>query len=48
MDALATAILVMVFGSYYMWWRLKQRHAFGVAVLLAGLLTCGWFISGLF
>ena len=48
MDALAAALLVMVFGSYYMWWRLKKRHALGLVALLAGAVTCGWFVSGIF
>lgn len=47
MDALAAALMVMVSGSYYMWWRLKKRHGLGVAVLLLGFLACGWFVSGI-
>ncbi len=29
MDALAAGLIVMVLGSYYMWWRLKKRKALG-------------------
>jgi len=48
MDALAVGLIVMVLGSYYMWWRLKQDHRLGLLVLGAGALTCGWFVAGLF
>ena len=47
MDALALGLIVMVLGSYYMWWRLKKRKALGVAALTAGLASCGLFVSGL-
>jgi len=47
MDALAAALMVMVFGSYYMWWRLKKRHGLGLAALLLGFLACGWFVAGI-
>jgi hypothetical protein len=46
MDALAAALMVMVFGSYYMWWRLKKRHGLGLAALLLGCLACAWFVAG--
>jgi hypothetical protein len=44
MDALAAGLIVMVLGSYYMWWRLKRRHGLGLFVLAAGVVTCGWFL----
>ena len=47
MDALAAALMVMVCGSYYMWWRLKKRHGLGLAALLLGFLACGWFVAGI-
>ena len=47
MDALAVALIVMVLGSYYMWYRLKKKRALGVIVLSAGILSCGVFVSGL-
>ena len=37
MDALAAGLIVMVIGSYYMWWRLKQRRTLGVITLDAGI-----------
>lgn len=46
MDALAVALIVMVFGSYYMWFRLKKKRALGVVALSAGVLSCGLFVSG--
>jgi hypothetical protein len=47
MDALALGLIVMVLGSYYMWWKLKKRKALGVAVLTAGLASCAIFVTGL-
>jgi hypothetical protein len=48
MDALAAGLIVMILGSYYMWWRLKKRHAAGLASLSLGFIACAWFVSGLF
>jgi len=47
MDALAIGLLVMVFGSYYMWYRLKSKRTFGWIVLSAGVVSCGLFLFGL-
>jgi hypothetical protein len=47
MDALAVGLIVMVLGSYYMWWRLKKRKALGVAALGAGFATCLIFVAGI-
>jgi hypothetical protein len=47
MDALAGALIVMVLGSYYMWYRLKPKRRLGVAVLMSGVLCCGAFVAGL-
>jgi hypothetical protein len=47
MDALAAGLIVMVVGSYYIWYRLKQRHAPGWLALLAGYATCAMFLVGL-
>jgi len=47
MDALALGLLVMVAGSYYMWYRLKPRRTLGWIVLAAGLTSCGLFAFGL-
>ena len=47
MDALAAGLIVMVLGSYYMWWRLKKRKALGVTALVAGFVICGIFVAGL-
>ena len=46
MDALAAGLIVMVFGSYYMWWRLKKKRAFGFAALSSGVAGCGIFVAG--
>jgi hypothetical protein len=48
MDALAIGLIVMVFGSYYMWWRVKKKHLLGASVLLAGLVSCFAFLIGAF
>ena len=47
MDALAAGLLAMVFGSYYMWYRLKAKRGLGWVVLAAGFLSCGLFVVGL-
>jgi len=46
MDALAAGLIVMVLGSYYMWWRLKKRKALGIAAFGAGLAACLLFVTG--
>ena len=48
MDALAAGLIVMVLGSYYMWWRLKPKRQLGFIVLTAGYFTCGWFFTSFF
>ena len=47
MDALAGGLIVMVLGSYYMWYRLKRSHALGWMALLAGAASCALFVRGL-
>ena len=47
MDALAVGLLVMVFGSYYMWYRVKRTHRLGCLVLSAGFVGCGVVLAGL-
>ena len=47
MDALAAGLIVMVLGSYVMWWRLKRTKALGFAALGAGFAVCGVFVTGL-
>lgn len=46
MDALAIGLIVMVLGSYYMWWRLKKRKTLGAIVLAAGAASCFAFLLG--
>jgi hypothetical protein len=46
MDALSAGLIVMVLGSYYMWWRLKKRKAPGAIVLCAGVASCAVFLIG--
>ena len=46
MDALAAGLIVMVLGSYYMWWRLKKLKTLGVAALAAGFAICVAFVAG--
>jgi len=47
MDALAAGLIVMVLGSYYMWWRLKKRKALGILALSAGFAACLIFVAGI-
>jgi hypothetical protein len=45
MDALAVGLVAMVFGSYYMWWQSKKRHALGISALLTGVISCFVFVT---
>lgn len=47
MDAVAAGMLVMVFGSYYMWWRLRRKRAWGLVALTSGWIVCALFVVGL-
>ncbi len=47
MDALAIGLVLMVFSSLYMWWRIKTKRLPGFLALLLGCLTCGLFVFGL-
>ena len=47
MDALAAGLLIMVFGSYYMWWRLIRKRIWGAVALLSGCAACAIFVVGL-
>jgi len=47
MDALAAGLLLMVFSSYYMWYRLKRKRTLGLVVLTGGVVSCGFFAVGL-
>ena len=47
MDAVAAGLLVMVFGSYYMWWRLNRMRTAGWVALATGWAGCAFFIYGL-
>lgn len=47
MDAVAVGLMIMVFGSYVMWFRLKAKRRWGIVALLLGFLSCGAFVVGL-
>ena len=47
MDAVAAGLLVMVLGSYYMWWRLNRLRAAGWVALAIGWAGCAFFVYGL-
>jgi hypothetical protein len=47
MDAVAAGLLVMVFGSYYMWWRLPRKRTWGTVSLVCGWIVCALFVVGL-
>jgi hypothetical protein len=46
MDAVAAGLIVMVLGSYYMWWRLPRKRLWGLVALLSGWVTCVVFVMG--
>ena len=47
MDAVAAGLIVMVLGSYVMWYRLKARRLGGIIALVLGFMSCGAFIAAL-
>jgi hypothetical protein len=47
MDAVAIGLILMVFSSYIMWFRLKPKRRAGVVALALGILCCGLFVVGL-
>jgi hypothetical protein len=47
MDAVAAGLIVMVLGSYVMWFRLRARRVGGIVALALGFISCGGFIGGL-
>ena len=45
MDALSSGLIVMVLGSYYMWFRFKRKRLrLGVLALAAGYGCCALFL----
>jgi len=47
MDAVAAGLIVMVLGSYVMWFRLRAKRIGGIVALALGFLTCGAFMGAL-
>ena len=47
MDAVAVGLIVMVLGSYVMWFRLRAKRLGGILALALGFLSCGAFIGAL-
>lgn len=47
MDAVAAGLIVMVLGSYVMWFRLSTKRVGGVVALALGFISCGAFIGAL-
>lgn len=47
MDAVGLGLVVMVFSSYIMWYRLKSKRRGGIVALALGFVTCGLFVAGL-
>ena len=47
MDAVAAGLIVMVLGSYIMWFRLRAKRLGGIVALALGFLSCGAFVEAL-
>lgn len=47
MDAVAAGLIVMVFSSYVMWYRLKAKRRGGLIALFLGFASCSAFVAGL-
>ena len=47
MDAVAAGLIVMVLGSYVMWFRSRTGRVGGIVALALGFISCGAFIGAL-
>jgi hypothetical protein len=47
MDAVAFGLILMVFSSYVMWYRLTTKRLGGIVALLLGFVSCGAFLGAL-
>lgn len=47
MDAVAAGLIVMVFSSYVMWFRLRTKRKGGIVALVLGVVTCAAFLGGI-
>ncbi len=47
MDATAAGLILMVLGSYYMFWRLPGKRSWGLLALGSGYVVCALFVVGL-
>lgn len=47
MDAVALGLMMMVFSSYIMWYRLRAKRRGGIVALLLGFMACGAFLGAL-
>jgi hypothetical protein len=47
MDTVSAGLIVMILGSYYMWFRLPRKRGWGAISLSAGVVACGLFVFGL-
>jgi hypothetical protein len=47
MDAVAAGLIVMVLGSYVMWFRLRAKRLGGIVALALGFMSCGAFLGAL-
>jgi hypothetical protein len=47
MDAVAAGLIVMVLGSYLMWFRLRAKRVGGIVALALGCISCGATIGAL-
>ena len=47
MDAVAVALVLMVFSGLYLWMGQPTKRRVGAAALLAGTITCAMFVFGL-
>lgn len=47
MDAVALGSILMVLGSFYMWWIQPQKRRAGLIAAGLGVMSCGFFVFGL-
>jgi hypothetical protein len=45
--SVAAGLIITVFSSHIMWYRLSGKRRGGIIALLLGFVTCGAFVAGL-
>jgi hypothetical protein len=47
MDLLCVGLVILVLSSYYMWYLLRDKWAWGLVAFVLGVVACGFFLVGM-